>query len=90
MCLTRIFVDLPQEREILNSYNGYEWDDLSCSYAALHNHLHVLKWLRENGCPWNKWTSASAARGGNLEMLQWLRENGWFRFAKFYVKHGFT
>ena len=44
--------------------------------AALHGHLMVLKWLRDNGCPWDASTCFQAASGGHLNVLKWLRNNG--------------
>ena len=47
-----------------------------CTYAAMHGHLEVLKWLRDNDCPLNLRTSSCAAEGGHLDVLKWLRDNG--------------
>jgi len=44
--------------------------------AAIHGHLNILQWLRENGCDWNENTCATAAKYGHLHILQWARENG--------------
>ncbi|WZN64387.1 hypothetical protein HKI87_09g59430 [Chloropicon roscoffensis] len=49
------------------------WDKETCSWAAFHGHLEVLKWLRAKGCPWGASTSNWAAQGGRLEVLQWMR-----------------
>ena len=49
------------------------WDMETCSWAAFHGHLGVLKWLRAKGCPWGSSTSNWAAQGGRLEVLQWMR-----------------
>ena len=50
------------------------WDMETCSWAAFHGHLEVLKWLRAKGCPWGASTRNWAARGGQLEVLQWMRD----------------
>eukprot|EP00611_Tribonema_gayanum_P002471 TRINITY_DN11846_c0_g1_i1.p2 TRINITY_DN11846_c0_g1~~TRINITY_DN11846_c0_g1_i1.p2 ORF type:complete len:135 (-),score=34.59 TRINITY_DN11846_c0_g1_i1:457-861(-) len=44
--------------------------------AAKHNHLHVLKWARQNGCPWSSDTCEAAASAGHLEILQWAHAQG--------------
>ena len=56
-------------------------------YAAMHGHLHVLKWAKENGCNWDEFTCAKAAAGGYLEVLQWAREKNcpWDRFTCAYA-----
>jgi hypothetical protein len=57
-----------------DSQNNY-WSSRICAAAALHGHLHVLKWLRGLNPPvhWNEDTCSSAALGGHLEVLQWAR-----------------
>ena len=56
--------------------NGCSWDVDTCTAAAKHGHLRVLKYLRLNKCPWNSWTCAVAAKHGRLETLKWARANG--------------
>lgn len=46
-----------------------------CTIAAKHNHLEVLKHLRELGFPWMSEVTLYAADNGNLELLQWSLEN---------------
>ena len=33
--------------------NGWEWNTLTCAWAARRGRLETLQWARENGCPWN-------------------------------------
>ena len=42
-------------------FNGYEWDEDTCSGAAEGGHLETLKWLRANGCPWTRMACTWAA-----------------------------
>ncbi|KAK9836482.1 hypothetical protein WJX74_001421 [Apatococcus lobatus] len=47
-----------------------------CLKAAMHNHLGILKWLREVGpeehCVWDNLVFTAAAAYGDLEMLRWM------------------
>ena len=54
----------------------YEWDEITCAYAAHEGHVHVLEYLRTNGCPWNGTACIVAAVGNHLDTLKWLREHG--------------
>jgi hypothetical protein len=47
-----------------------------CSLAALHGHLGVLKWCRENGLQWDKWVCIFAGLRGYLMILKYAVENG--------------
>ncbi len=47
-----------------------------CSNAALHGHLEVLKWARENNYSWDELTCEYAALNGHLDVLKWARKNG--------------
>jgi hypothetical protein len=49
---------------------------MTCSGAAEHGHLEVLKWAREHDCPWDEGTCVAAADNGNLEVLRWAIEHG--------------
>ena len=51
--------------------------------AAVHGHIHILEWAREQRIPWGESgpeeaaaACAAATRSGNLKVLQWLRRNG--------------
>ena len=48
----------------------------SCGWAAWHNQLEIVKWLRNQSpkCPWGTVTCLYAAKAGNLHILKWLRE----------------
>ena len=47
-----------------------------CASAASHDHLEVLKWVRENSCPWDESVCYQAAKFGRLNIFHWLRSNG--------------
>ena len=69
------------------------WDEHTCSWAAFHGHLEVIKWLRAKGCPWGIAASANAAYSGHLEVLQWMRAQGppcpWDSYVCYYAaEHG--
>ena len=65
------------------------WDEHTCSWAAFHGHLEVIKWLRAKGCPWGIAASANAAYSGHLEVLQWMRAQGppcpWDSYVCYYA-----
>ena len=47
-----------------------------CTVAAVHGHMGVMVWLRqqrEPPCPWHESTCSAAAAGGRLTMLKWAR-----------------
>jgi hypothetical protein len=52
-----------------------DWDESTCSNAALNGHLEVIKWCRKNRCPWDVYTCANAAQNGHLDILKWCRKN---------------
>ena len=54
--------------------NGCEWGPHTCSEAAEHGDLSILKWLRQHGCQWDFWTIFFAAVTDHLEVLKWARE----------------
>jgi len=61
--------DYPTNLDIINTYHVG-----SCGWAAWHNQLEVLKWLRLNKFSWNNTvTCIYAAKAGNLTILKWLR-----------------
>ena len=33
--------------------HGCQWDDITCSEAALGGHLAVIQWARAQNCPWS-------------------------------------
>ena len=65
------------------------WDEHTCSWAAFHGHLEVIKWLRAKECPWGIAASANAAYSGHLEVLQWMRAQGppcpWDSYVCYYA-----
>lgn len=59
------------------SEHGGTFNELSTAAAAEHNHLELLKWLRNDlGCAWTESTTVSAALRGHLEVLQWAHSHG--------------
>eukprot|EP00594_Rhizosolenia_setigera_P012608 CAMPEP_0178968212 /NCGR_PEP_ID=MMETSP0789-20121207/18079_1 /TAXON_ID=3005 /ORGANISM="Rhizosolenia setigera, Strain CCMP 1694" /LENGTH=245 /DNA_ID=CAMNT_0020654017 /DNA_START=216 /DNA_END=950 /DNA_ORIENTATION=+ len=61
-----------QEIQDLELYGG-----LYNSAIEFGDHLHVMKWLREQGCPWDDCdTFKYAANKGNLDILEWLHDEG--------------
>ena len=58
-----------------NNYD-YDFNTYACAYAALNNHLEILKWLVQNGCPWDEKVVIWASYGGHLEILKWALQNG--------------
>ena len=55
---------------------GCQWNDKTCTYAAMNGHLNVLQYAHENGCPWNAETCAYAAKNGHFNVLKYAHENG--------------
>lgn len=53
--------------QILNEY--------LISNAALHGHLHIIKWARSYYCPWNAFATSYACQAGHLDILQYLLDN---------------
>ncbi|SOB74002.1 ankyrin repeat [Cedratvirus lausannensis] len=62
----------------------------TCTLAAAHGQLKVLKWGLGKGKRKDREICNQAALNGHLEILKWAIANGWFRFTKFYVKRSFT
>lgn len=54
--------------------------------AVRGNHLHILRWLREQGCTFGAHTFVYAAFSGNLKILEWLRDEGCPWDANVYMK----
>jgi len=55
---------------------GCPLNEDACSEAALHGHLDLLKFLRnELKCPWDSGTPALASLRGHKEVLQWCFQN---------------
>lgn len=52
--------------------NGCLWDEYTCTFAALNNHLSLLKYAVHNGCPHFDNLYRIALRGRYAEMLKWL------------------
>ncbi len=59
----------------------------SCTCAAKHGYLDILKWLRTIGCCWGPNTCAEAAKHGHLDVLIWASENrcDWNSFTCMYA-----
>jgi hypothetical protein len=54
---------------------GYNYDEVSCSFAAEEGNLECLRILHENGCPWNENAVKFAAQNGHLDCLKYLCES---------------
>ena len=62
------------------------WSDAACqifAQAAIHGHLHIIRWLREQELPgpWNpqwphEYAFSAAADYCHLNIMRWLYENG--------------
>ena len=52
------------------------WDASTCTMAARHGHLRVLRWAMEQGCPSTFSTWSAAALKGHVHILQWLHAGG--------------
>lgn len=56
--------------------NNYEWDTITCAYAALSGNFEMLKWMKEQGCDWDAKTTSCAALRGDKKILKWAKEHG--------------
>ena len=45
---------------------------MCCTFAAMHDRLDALKWLREHGCTWDRQPCINNALPGS-ELIEWLR-----------------
>ena len=50
------------------------WNENTCSNAAIHGHLEILKYAHEKGFPWDEFTCSGAASNGHLEILKYAHE----------------
>lgn len=51
-------------------------DNSSCSIAAIHNNVTILKWLRKNGFTWNIKTTLTSAKNSSLDAFRYAIKNG--------------
>jgi len=55
--------------------NGCPWDEDATEFAAMDDHLEILKWLHENGCPMSATVCISAVDNEAWECLKFLVDN---------------
>jgi hypothetical protein len=62
----------------LSTNNLFE-QSITTEKAALHGHLDVLVWLKEDGkCVLQRDAYSAAAKGGHIHILEWMLVNGWW------------
>ena len=59
-------------------------DTGACAHAALHGHLEVLKYSREEAkAPWAEGTASLAAANGHLHILEYLVERKYYEYTAY-------
>ena len=56
--------------------NLLRMEDMICTNAAKHGHLHIIQYARSQGCCWTKNVCRYAAENGHVDVLKWAYKNG--------------
>jgi hypothetical protein len=67
------YVEMQTEENDENK-SKINWDEWTCTFAAMNGHINVIDWVRDKGCPWDEMTFAYAAKYNRFDTLKYLFE----------------